>query len=102
VTIENKSVAGRSIQTWLYEKNVSSNAISDTNKDCALTGTTYSDNWNAMLDAGTGMKAGDYFSSNLVSMTAVPAHGMSAKLYLKRTSRRWPRPPVTEEPRRSF
>ena len=60
VTIENKSVAGRSIQTWLYEKNVSSNAISDTNKDCALTGTTYSDNWNAMLDAGTGMKAGDY------------------------------------------
>jgi len=58
VTVQNLSVAGRSIQTWLYEKNVSSTA--GANGECTLTGTTYSDNWNAMLDANTGMKAGDY------------------------------------------
>jgi len=52
VTVVNKSVAGRSIQTWLYEKNVSSTA--GANGECTLTGTTYSDNWNAMLDANTG------------------------------------------------
>jgi len=55
VTVQNKSVAGRSIQTWLYEKNVSSTA--GANGECTLTATTYSDNWNAML---TGMKAGDW------------------------------------------
>jgi len=58
VTIENHSVAGRSIQTWLYEKNVSSTA--GANGECTLTATTYSANWNAMLDANTGMKKGDY------------------------------------------
>jgi lysophospholipase L1-like esterase len=58
VTIENHSVAGRSIQTWLYEKNVSSTAGAD--GECTLTATTYSANWNAMLDANTGMKKGDY------------------------------------------
>ena len=58
VTIENHSVAGRSIQTWLYEKNVSSTA--GTGGECTLTATTYSANWNAMLDANTGMKKGDY------------------------------------------
>jgi lysophospholipase L1-like esterase len=57
VTVQNKSVAGRSIQTWLYEKNVSSTM---TNGECALTATTYSANWTAMLDASTGMKAGDW------------------------------------------
>ena len=56
VTIQNKSVAGRSIQTWLYEGAVSANAAG-ANKDCTLTSNTYSANWNAML---TGMKAGDY------------------------------------------
>jgi lysophospholipase L1-like esterase len=59
VTIENHSVAGRSIQTWLYEKNVSS-TLNKTTNECPLLGTTYSDNWNAMLDANTGMKKGDY------------------------------------------
>ena len=58
VTIENHSVAGRSIQTWLYEKNVSSTA--GANGECPLTGTTYSANWSAMLDPSTGMKKGDY------------------------------------------
>jgi lysophospholipase L1-like esterase len=55
VTVQNKSVAGRSIQTWLYEKNVSSTA--GANGECTLTATTYSDNWNSML---TGMKTGDW------------------------------------------
>jgi lysophospholipase L1-like esterase len=55
VTVVNKSVAGRSIQTWLYEGNVSSTA--GANGECTLTGTTYSANWNAML---TGMKTGDW------------------------------------------
>ena len=59
VTVQNKSVAGRSIQTWLYEKNVSS-TMDSTTKECPLTATTYSDNWNTMLAANTGMKAGDY------------------------------------------
>jgi lysophospholipase L1-like esterase len=56
VTVVNKSVAGRSIQTWLYEKNVSS-TMDTTTKECPLIATTYSDNWNTML---TGMKAGDW------------------------------------------
>ena len=55
VTVQNKSVAGRSIQTWLYEGAVSSTTGS--NGECTLTGTTYSANWKDML---TGMKAGDY------------------------------------------
>jgi len=55
VTVQNKSVAGRSIQTWLYEGNVSSTAGAD--GECTLTATTYSANWNAML---TGMKTGDW------------------------------------------
>ena len=58
VTVENLSVAGRSIQTWLYEKNVSSTLGS--NGECTLSATTYSTNWNAMLDTSKGMKAGDY------------------------------------------
>ena len=58
VTVVNRSVAGRSIQTWLYENNVSSTI--GPNGECTLTGTTYSANWNAMLDANTGMKPGDY------------------------------------------
>ena len=55
VTVQNLSVAGRSIQTWLYEKNVSSTM--GANGECTLTATTYSDNWNTML---AGMKAGDW------------------------------------------
>lgn len=58
VKVDNRSVAGRSIQTWLYEKNVSSTMGS--NNECTLTANTYSDNWNAMLDATSGMKKGDY------------------------------------------
>jgi lysophospholipase L1-like esterase len=58
VTVVNSSVAGRSIQTWLLEPNVSTTA--DASGECKLTGTTYNPRWTAMLDASTGMKAGDY------------------------------------------
>ncbi|EKX64387.1 carbohydrate esterase [Streptomyces ipomoeae] len=58
VTVKNQAVGGRSIQTWLYESNVSSTMGSD--GECRLTSTTYSSRWQAMLNASTGMKAGDY------------------------------------------
>ncbi|GAB2728878.1 SGNH/GDSL hydrolase family protein [Streptomyces bullii] len=58
VTVRNQAVGGRSIQTWLYESNVSSTMGPD--GECRLTSSTYSSRWQAMLDASTGMKAGDY------------------------------------------
>ncbi|MDX3128766.1 GDSL-type esterase/lipase family protein [Streptomyces europaeiscabiei] len=58
VTVKNQAVGGRSIQTWLYEGNVSGTKGSD--GECRLTSSTYSSRWQAMLNASTGMKAGDY------------------------------------------
>ncbi|MCK8433459.1 carbohydrate esterase [Streptomyces sp. D2-8] len=58
VTVRNQAVGGRSIQTWLYEGNVSGTKGSD--GECRLTSSTYSSRWQAMLNASTGMKAGDY------------------------------------------
>ncbi|MFI9584200.1 SGNH/GDSL hydrolase family protein [Streptomyces sp. NPDC052236] len=58
VTVRNHAVGGRSIQTWLYESNVSSTKGS--NGECVITSPTYSARWQAMLNASTGMKAGDY------------------------------------------
>ncbi|MEU1038471.1 SGNH/GDSL hydrolase family protein [Streptomyces sp. NPDC005551] len=58
VTVKNQAVGGRSIQTWLYEGNVSS--TKDSAGECRLTSTAYSSRWEAMLNASTGMKAGDY------------------------------------------
>ncbi|MEU4465947.1 GDSL-type esterase/lipase family protein [Streptomyces sp. NPDC024017] len=58
VTVRNQAVGGRSIQTWLYEGNVSSTKGSD--GECRLTSSAYSSRWQAMLNASTGMKAGDY------------------------------------------
>ena len=57
VTVIDRAVSGTSIKSWLY-KNVSTTA--DANGECVLTNTDYSANWNAMLDANTGMKPGDY------------------------------------------
>ena len=54
-TVKNLAVAGRSIQTWLYEGNVTSTKGSD--GECVLSSTAYSTRWNQML---TGMKSGDY------------------------------------------
>ncbi|PNG23568.1 GDSL-type esterase/lipase family protein [Streptomyces cahuitamycinicus] len=58
VTVRNQAVGGRSIQTWMYEGNVSGTKGSD--GECRLTSGTYSSRWQSMLNASTGMKAGDY------------------------------------------
>ncbi|MFH9984636.1 GDSL-type esterase/lipase family protein [Streptomyces luteogriseus] len=75
VTVKNQAVGGRSIQTWLYEGNVSGTKGSD--GECRLTSTTYSSRWQAMLNSSTGMKAGDYlfiqFGIN-DSSSACPRH----------------------------
>ncbi|GKQ40852.1 SGNH/GDSL hydrolase family protein [Streptomyces sp. A012304] len=75
VTVKNQAVGGRSIQTWLYEGNVSGTKGSD--GECRLTSTSYSSRWQAMLNSSTGMKAGDYlfiqFGIN-DSSSACPRH----------------------------
>jgi lysophospholipase L1-like esterase len=58
VTVVNSAVGGRSIQTWLYEGNVSDTL--GANGECVLTAQTYHARWTAMLDPGSGMKPGDY------------------------------------------
>jgi lysophospholipase L1-like esterase len=55
VTVNNRAVAGRSIQTWLYEGNVT--GTKNSSGECVLSSTTYSTRWQEMLG---GMKAGDY------------------------------------------
>ena len=58
VTVVISSVAGRSIQTWLYDPNVTTQM--DANGECIVNPKTYNPRWTAMLDANTGMKPGDY------------------------------------------
>ncbi|MEU3889003.1 GDSL-type esterase/lipase family protein [Streptomyces sp. NPDC029041] len=58
VTVRNQAVGGRSIQTWMYEGSVSGTKGSD--GECRLTSGTYSARWQSMLNASTGMKAGDH------------------------------------------
>jgi lysophospholipase L1-like esterase len=58
VKVVNSSVAGRSIQTWLYDPNVTTQM--DANGECIVNPKTYNPRWTAMLDANTGMKPGDY------------------------------------------
>jgi lysophospholipase L1-like esterase len=55
VTVNNRAVGGRSIQTWLYEGNVKS--TKDPAGECVISPNTYSSRWQGVLD---GMKAGDY------------------------------------------
>ncbi|WP_430781630.1 GDSL-type esterase/lipase family protein [Actinoplanes sp. G11-F43] len=55
VTVNNLAIGGRSIQTWLYEGNVTSTIGSD--GECVLSNTTYSSRWQQVLN---GIKAGDY------------------------------------------
>ncbi|MEV0231789.1 cellulose binding domain-containing protein, partial [Nonomuraea sp. NPDC050786] len=57
-TVVNSAVGGRSVQTWLYESAVTSSKNSA--GECVLSSTAYATRWQAMLDASTGMKAGDY------------------------------------------
>jgi len=57
-TVVNSAVGGRSIQTWLYDPNVSTTM--DANGECVVSPKTYSTRWQAMLDTSTGMKPGDF------------------------------------------
>ncbi|HWS36375.1 MAG TPA: GDSL-type esterase/lipase family protein [Actinoplanes sp.] len=55
VVVNNLAIGGRSIQTWLYEGNVTSTIGSD--GECVLSSTAYSSRWTQVLN---GIKAGDY------------------------------------------
>ena len=58
VTVVNNAVAGRSIQTWLYESNVK--GTKDSTGECVVSPRTFAQRWTTMLDPVAGMKAGDY------------------------------------------
>jgi hypothetical protein len=58
VVVKNRAVGGRSIQTWLYESNVSNTKGSD--GECRLRSDAYSSRRQSMLNATTGMKPGDH------------------------------------------
>lgn len=58
VTVMNNAVAGRSVQTWLYESNVKSTM--DSAGECVVSPKTFHQRWLNMLDPVNGMKAGDY------------------------------------------
>lgn len=57
VKVVNSAVGGRSIQTWLHEPAVTDQKSAS--GECVLSSQAYSSRWNAMLNAQTGMKAGD-------------------------------------------
>jgi lysophospholipase L1-like esterase len=57
-TVVNSAVGGRSIQTWLYDPNVTSTM--DGNGECVVAPKTYSTRWQGMIDPASGMKPGDY------------------------------------------
>ncbi|MBP2705048.1 cellulose binding domain-containing protein [Microbispora sp. RL4-1S] len=79
-TVANNAVGGRSIQTWLYESAVTS--TKNSNGECVLSSNTYAARWQSMLNASSGMKAGDYlfiqFGIN-DGDTACPRHVGSAR-----------------------
>ena len=58
VTVVDSAAGGRSIQTWLYDPNVGTTMTA--NGECTVSPMTYSARWQAMLDATSGMKPGDY------------------------------------------
>ncbi|MEV6824990.1 GDSL-type esterase/lipase family protein [Amycolatopsis sp. NPDC051102] len=58
VTVVNKAVSGRSIQTWLYESNVT--GAKNSAGECVVNPNTYAQRWLDMLDPTKGMHSGDY------------------------------------------
>jgi lysophospholipase L1-like esterase len=58
VTVVNKAVSGRSIQTWLYESNVT--GTKNSAGECVVNPNTYAQRWLDMLDPANGMHPGDY------------------------------------------
>ncbi|MFG6201576.1 carbohydrate-binding protein [Nonomuraea sp. JJY05] len=79
-TVVNNAVGGRSVQTWLYESAVTSTKNSA--GECVLSSTAYAARWQSMLNAATGMKAGNWlliqFGINDGSTTC-PRHVGSAR-----------------------
>ncbi|MEU4536529.1 SGNH/GDSL hydrolase family protein [Streptosporangium sp. NPDC023825] len=79
-TVVNSAIGGRSVQTWLYESAVT--GTKNSAGECVLSSTAYAARWQAMLDASTGMKAGDHlfiqFGINDGSSTC-PRHVGSAR-----------------------
>jgi lysophospholipase L1-like esterase len=55
--VVDSGAGGRSIQTWLYDPNVTTTMA---NGECVVSPKTYSARWQAMLDPTSGMKPGDY------------------------------------------
>lgn len=58
VTVVNKAVSGRSIQTWLYESNVT--GTKNSAGECVVSPNAFAQRWRDMLDPANGMKPGDY------------------------------------------
>lgn len=58
VTVQNSAVGGRSIQTWLYEGNVT--RTKNSAGECIVSPNTYNARWAAMLAQTSGMRSGDY------------------------------------------
>ena len=82
----NSAVGGRSIQTWLYDPDVTS--AKNSAGECVFTPAAYSARWQAMLDASTGMKPGDYLLIQFgINDGRPPAPGMSVP---PATSSCWP------------
>ena len=57
-TVVNNAVGGRSIQTWLYDPNVTSTM--DASGECTINPKTYSTRWQGTVDPSNGMQPGDY------------------------------------------
>jgi len=81
-TVVNSGVSGRSIQTWLYDPNVTTMMV---NGECLVSPKTYSSRWQAMLDPATGMKPGDYlfveFGINDGDPTCAKSRHVSSALF---------------------
>ncbi|SED12925.1 Lysophospholipase L1 [Amycolatopsis tolypomycina] len=58
VSVVNKAVSGRSIQTWLYESNVT--GTKNSAGECVVSPNAFAQRWRDMLDPVNGMHAGDY------------------------------------------
>jgi lysophospholipase L1-like esterase len=57
-SVVNNAVAGRGLQQWLYEGNVTS--AKNSAGECIVNPTTYATRWASMISSTTGMRAGDY------------------------------------------
>ena len=72
VTVTNSAVGGRSVRTWLYSVQTVMDATGECVLDLDASGNPIlQSRWQAMLNATTGMKSGDYLFIQLASTTAI-------------------------------